>query len=71
MLVITKSALTTYSTMIVMLVVDMMLLMPMTLTLEALVHVHLVVVVSRAAIEQAMVLPMVAVIVHAVRVMRW
>lgn len=42
----------------------------MTLTLEALVHAHLVALVRRAAVEQSMVLPVTAVVEHAVGVMR-
>ena len=51
--------------MVLMLIVSMMRLMAMVLTLESFVHVHLVILVTSTAIEHAMVLPMVAVIVHA------
>ena len=43
-----------------------MSLLPLVVVLIALVHVHLVILVSRTAIEHAMVLPMAVVIVHVV-----
>lgn len=59
----------TYRAVLLMLAIHMMRLVIVVLILKALVHAHLVSLVS-AAIEQAMILPMAAVVVHAVSVVR-
>lgn len=69
-LVITVPTLPTHSRMVLMLIIYVVTLMRVTLVLEVLGHTHPEVLMSRAAIEQAMVLSMVAVVVHTIRVMR-
>lgn len=70
MLMATKAALPTHPAMVLVLIVDVMRLMAMTLTLEAFVHVHLIALVTCTAVEEAMVLPMAAMIVHAEGIVR-
>ena len=69
-LMIAVPALAAHASMILMLVIHVMGLMTMILILKRLVHAHLVSLVSCTAIEQAMILSMAAVIVHAVGVVR-
>ena len=69
-LVVAIAALTTDAAVLLMLAVHMVRVVPMTVALEGLVHVHLEALMGRTAVEQAMILPMAAVVVHAVRVMR-
>ena len=63
-------ALAAHASMILMLIVHMVRLMAMILILIRLVHVHLIALVSCTAVEQAMILSMAAVVVHAVGVVR-
>ena len=67
---VAEASLAANSAVILVLIAHVMRLMSVALVLEALVHVHLVVLVSRAAIEQAMVLPVAAMVVHAVGIVR-
>ena len=64
MLVAAVAALSSYCTLILMLIIEMMRLVSVSLPLKALVHIHLVALVTRTSVEQAMVLPMTAVVVH-------
>ena len=63
-------ALAAHASMVLMLIIHMVRLMAMILILIRLVHVHLIALVSCTAVEQAMILSMAAVVVHAVGVVR-
>ena len=70
MLMISEPTSSTHTTMVIGLIVYMVILMTMVLVVEPLRHVHLKVLMSSTTVKQAMVLPMVAMTVHAVRVVR-
>jgi len=69
-LVIAVRILTSQTSMIMVLIVDVMRLMTVVLTLEAFMHIHLVILVAGTAVEKAMILAMIRVVVHAERIVR-